>query len=360
MRLLDCPAPSIVADFACGEGALLVAAAERWPDVEIVAVDVDPNAITAVKTRIDSVTSIELDFLSSGDPKLDQLQSKYSQKISLVLLNPPFSCRGASRLPVVWRDCTFTASKALAFVIRSLDFLSDDGNLVALLPASCLSSQKDKSALAILKRYYHVRVLSKLSPYVFRGCTVAVDVVVFSKNSNLHDQSRNQIADRVGFSDCRRPILDVEILRGSFPNPAKAKDQSGDLPLIHTTSLHNFQVVSSRKVTTSRSKIFGPALLLPRVGRFRADKLCLYYGNRMSVISDCIIALTCDDISVLSEVRDRIINHIDVFCRLYSGTCAPYITVDKVQSFLAVVGVNAVISRAKRAKEGEVSLDQAA
>src|SRR5438552_800720 len=49
---LPAPAGGRVVDLACGDGAWLVAAGERWPDAQLEGIDVDAAALAAAERRL--------------------------------------------------------------------------------------------------------------------------------------------------------------------------------------------------------------------------------------------------------------------------------------------------------------------
>jgi len=137
--------PGLVADFTAGEGALLAAARDRWPEARLAAVDVDGAAVEGLKERFPDADCREADFLLAA-AELAPLVGA----VDLVLLNPPFSCRGSTRHPAVVSGAALTCSRAMAFVARSLTYLAPGGELLCILPSSCLMSDKDAAVRAAI------------------------------------------------------------------------------------------------------------------------------------------------------------------------------------------------------------------
>ena len=87
--------PKVIADFAAGDGELLLTAHRRWPHASIIATDLDKRSIRIIRHR-NPVWSVGCcDFLNERSrircsPLRDMIGT-----VSLVLLNPPFSYRGA-------------------------------------------------------------------------------------------------------------------------------------------------------------------------------------------------------------------------------------------------------------------------
>ena len=113
--------PKVVADFAMGDGALLRAARQRWPRTLLVGSDINPEALSASEDVIQGLDFSTYDFL--GDAPLPEALRNSRAKCDVIVLNPPFTCRGSKRFPVTVGGEALLGSKALAFVCRALAFL---------------------------------------------------------------------------------------------------------------------------------------------------------------------------------------------------------------------------------------------
>lgn len=69
----------------------------------------------------------------------------------MILLNPPFTCKGSIIEHVNLGEQDFKVSTAMLFLMRALRFLSDNGGLYAIMPISIIYSEKDKQAWNYLK-----------------------------------------------------------------------------------------------------------------------------------------------------------------------------------------------------------------
>jgi hypothetical protein len=318
---LDDLDPTRIADFACGDGALLSAALERWPNSVPFAVDIEDLRSNITK-RIPNVEFHCADFFSEAMPGPDTIGL-----FDLIALNPPFTCRGSRTNKVTLDGNQLSCSRAFAFAISSLRYLSNSGVLVAILPMSCLSSLKDREARELLDCNYHSEILPLAKPVKFRACSVSTAVLQLRKRSST--------INRVNMPP---PQSSFTILRGARPN-ASAIGASNLPAFIHTTELRNHSVsVLRRPGAHSRDReITGPAIVIPRVGRPRSDKIAFVGDGQVVRISDCVIAITHSDRALVLWAYSQLTADPVAFEALYSGTCAPYLTIDRLRDHLGVL-----------------------
>ena len=84
----------------------------------------------------------------------------------------------------------------------------------------------------------------------------------------------------------------------------------------------------------------GPAVLLPRVGRPSVEKIAVLDNGVGVAISDCVIALACASDTAALEVRGRLVQKWPRLEQLYTGTGAPYLTVESIHKLLGYLGFN--------------------
>src|SRR6266700_2152471 len=119
LSLLRSQREECVVDFAAGNGNLLRAARARWPDCQVIATDTDERQVKALKRAEPSWRTGRCDFLNPRARRACRAIRGAIQAVSLVLLNPPFSCRG-NRTYVVRNEANIIrCSKAMAFVLTS-------------------------------------------------------------------------------------------------------------------------------------------------------------------------------------------------------------------------------------------------
>ena len=68
-------------------------------------------------------------------------------------------------------------------------------------------------------------------------------------------------------------------------------------------------------------------------------KCAVYAQDGPIVLSDCVIAIQCTTKEDAAEVRSRLLSRWTEFSDIYGGTCAPYMTINKLQDFLLRCGI---------------------
>lgn len=341
--------PLRVADFAAGYGSLLEAAKRKFSSAQILANDISEDALFYISTQYPSWNLTNIDFLDLNRVKryLDEKFTSTHDKFDLILLNPPFSQRGGGLVNAFYNDQIIKCSPALAFVINSLNFLKSEGELVAILPSSCLTSDKDESARNLLQSYYNLSMELKLSKRTFDGCSVHTICVRISKlDFKGETYSFHQPSKKEHESNSEEGRSALKLFRGklSIPRSEEFIDNSTGYQFIHTTSLSNGNIISSKKlITKSNSTISGPCVLIPRVCKPSLSKVVVYYSEEPIVISDCIIAVFPSSDLDVNTIKDTIHTYWPLLMQLYTGTCAQYLTLNRLRAFFQSVNIQASI-----------------
>lgn len=322
-----------IADFAAGDGTLLRAAEEYWDGCRIVALDVRRTAVDRLMKSFPHWGVAKCDFLSRlSRSRCGLLEA--SRFCDLVLLNPPFSSRGN----VYWTAATeeggaVRCSRALAFVLTSLSYLTRNGTLVAVLPRGCLTSERDAAAWKSILRYYDRKVIALNGRKAFRHCSAATAVVRLTRRKTPRSLARQRVS-------VSKYAEKLEVVRGRVQmHSVNGKTFPAGYSLVHSTDLRCFDVVSlPKRVAPSIPPVAGPAVLLPRVGRPDAKKVVIVQKQQRVVLSDCVIALCCGTERQAKRVRDNLILNWIKLEELYGGTGAPFITVNALRRFLNGLG----------------------
>jgi len=340
-----------VADFAVGDGELLRAALRRWPSVHPTATDVDAQIVARLRRANPDWRVGKCDFLDSRSRAKCRVLSEIKGKVSLVLMNPPFSCRGAKRWLVSINGTHVAASKALAFVLASLSYLAPEGEIVTILPAGTLLSDKDKWAWEILRRLCFCESIATNGRATFAGCFPRTVLMRLRLRSDHRCLRRTPTPS--GGSDNRPKAATVSIVRGTIQmHTLSGTPLSGSVPLVHTTELRQNRVHFSRwHVDPPKRKIKGPAVLLPRVGHPNPDKICLFLKRQHAALSDCVIALKCKTSFEARSVRDSLVTNWRMLRTQYGGTCAPYITISRLTQVLEQLGFHVTRAPVDRHRE---------
>ncbi|WP_163151261.1 methyltransferase [Bradyrhizobium uaiense] len=355
VRDLACRAPKRAADFAAGEGSLLNAIRERWPNTPLVATDLSQSAVNKLRKRFRNAKAERCDFLDSTSRSQVVSLSSNRKKFSLILLNPPFSNRDGKTWPQQVGRQAVACSRALAFVIASLPYLSRKGQVVAILPSSCLTSQRDASARAAILESYHIRILRSKKNVQFEKCSVEVVVIAISRRSvsDVSQSDINRLAAPSGdvTTQLAKNSINASIFRGTIPMSGCSTMPKGGIALVHTTDLNEGSIrLSSLRVSAEvSSSTTGPAILMPRVGRPNSKKVCLYLSSERVALSDCILAVKFNSIAAAKLVYALLSSHERRLLDSYVGSCAKYLTLDGLRLMLNSLGVATEVCRADQA-----------
>jgi len=255
---------------------------------------------------------------------------RVAEKRTLVLLNPPFSCRGAQRYSVEAGGNVITCSLALAFLLRAASAACAIGSEIGcLLPAGSLSAEKDVGAWDYLRQTYAVEVVATYERFTFQGChprTAAVRLVP----ARCRDAGGPTIATGEPYE-----IEPSGLVRGWVQMHSKdLRAGARCLRVVHTTDMQRGDMLLSNDwVWTSRC-FSGPGVLVPRVGQPRRDKIVICTGSEDLALSDCVIAVGVATPASARRMRDRMLERWEDLDRCYTGTGARYITLRKLATFL--------------------------
>lgn len=318
--------PRSVADFAAGDGALLRAAAVRWPEVKLFGSDIDEKAVASIEALLPGCDTMLVDFLA------DASTSRLADRLfDLILLNPPFSGRGNKRYSSEVEGVDYKASKALAFAARALAYLAPGGEIVAILPASVLTSERDAPLLEAIRAWGHVEQIGDVRRTAFKSHAVAVTVLRIKRA-----KPKRKTIDKPSLVSLRS--FAVEMTRGSLAMHEQVATDIGPR-FIHTTDLQRNRLISSdRRASSSNRTISGPAVLISRVGRPSSDKIVLLATGE-AVLSDCVIALKTVPSGSEKELADLLVENWDSLKTAYGGSCAPYTTLKRLAEALLHLGL---------------------
>jgi hypothetical protein len=125
------------------DGDLLIEAERMWPKAKFVATDIDSSAIRRLSRLKPSWTAGRCDLRYSRSRNSCFALQQARGRVSLLLLNPPFSCRGGTKFPAETETGILFASAAMSFVVIASNYVAKKGEIVAILPFGCLYSAKD-------------------------------------------------------------------------------------------------------------------------------------------------------------------------------------------------------------------------
>lgn len=330
-------APLRVADFAVGGGSLLSAAHKVWPTADLFGVDLDAEAINASRDAHPQAKLFNTDFLSSnGGDLLGDLVGN----MDLIVLNPPFSCRGSTYETTAFEDEDVKSSKAMAFLLASCRYLSNIGEILAIVPRSCLFSQKDQTARTALSDKYDLEDLGVCQSPGFNGASVSVHLVRISKANA--EKWLPSIGGKIAQLKPER-AYGVAIMRGNHP-VALGKKKSDAPSLIHTTELFNGEIsISRRRAVKLNKQISGQVLMMPRVARPNCNKIAVGNFIHPVVASDCILAMKTIPAGNEADLQRQLRRFWSALEDTYSGTCASYLTLNALKDFLVSIGYDVIV-----------------
>lgn len=323
-----------IADYTAGDGALLRASSRVLPRARITAADIDPVAVRSLKTANPSWNVGTCDLLSAKSRSSSPLLGRRGAFADVVVLNPPFSHRGGTYFRVL--NDAFRASPAMAFVAHALEQLADGGSAVVLVPSGTVHSQKDELLWTRLREATTVRVVDEFARTTFDGehATVSMILLIGLSRELLRAEAKNPVADPVSADDA---AADVRLIRGTQQMHLIETNQRG-LMLVHSTHLRGRAILPGPRIGVRAPTIAGPAVLLPRVGLPRRDKLAVYLAGDEVVLSDCVIALRGRTEPITKRVNAELADSWDDLEALYRGSCARYITVRDLRNHVEKLG----------------------
>ena len=327
-------------DFCVGDGDLLKAVARRYNAVELCGIDISHDAINKLKVDFPEWQLSQCDF--RDNVRLEDVPFIKDRKYDLIVLNPPFTCKGSIVEHIEFEGEVFKVSTAMHFLIRALRYLGEDGGLYAILPISCVYSEKDQKAWEYLKSHYNACILDETEKVYFLKKKASQSDATISCSPNIvmiyagRYIVKGLEEKRVDFSSL--PVYDV--IRGSVRMQKVSFSRSTQaVKLIHTTNIQKGKLVKVRKVIPGSSQlVHGCGVMIPRVCNPNPMKIALLDGISTYVLSDCMIVLRTVTMADAKQVRQHILNNWTDFVKLYKGTGAQYTTLARVKAlFLGVV-----------------------
>lgn len=322
--------PKAVADFCVGDGRLLAAARVKWPATDLYANDIDAKAASKLGgLRVKRVTC--LDFLSRG--YFDEFTNF---RFDVILLNPPFSAPGRKKWHPIGDYSAISCSLSMAFVLTSFTFLAEGGEILAILPASCMVSDIDRDARSIINSDFEIDILSAPAGGLFPNISASVYTL------RLRRQRKKAAIDEAR-PQSEPPRASINIVRG---NISVARSErvvcASDDGWVHTTSLRDGRIVEryqlQRHCSPSARQAPPNSVLIPRVGRFTQGSVVITRANKAELISDCLFAIECESNAMAERVHKIIVDNFCEIRALYIGTGAPYVSTERLRQFFDLRG----------------------
>lgn len=312
-------------DFCVGDGDLVKAVAKRYHEARLFGTDISSEALAKLKTDCPHIELGECDFRE--DESVNNVHFLHDSTYDLIVLNPPFTCKGSVVEHLEFEGVEFKVSTAMLFLMRALRYLSEDGGLYAILPISCVYSEKDKKAWEYLKANYNACILEEPTRVYFaKDCSPNI-VLVYVGRYHVEVTHAQTAPD---FSAL--PVTDI--VRGCvrMQSPAYSNKKSA-VHLIHTTNMQKGKLMGLRRIAPGQNLLVeGPGVVIPRVCNPNPSKIALLEGTHTYALSDCVIVLRTATQEDAIAVRDHILNHWQDFTTIYKGTGAQYTTLARTKA----------------------------
>lgn len=315
-----------VADFCIGGGELIVAALERWKRAKCYGVDISEEAIGLLKRKYPNWHLNVCDFTNEEERERTFLQH---HSFDLILLNPPFTCRGSIINVILYKGKEYHVSTAMVFLAYSLRYLNATGCLFAIVPSGILYSQKDRKLWEAIYKDYQVVIHEENDFANFKECSPNIALISIKKGeTKINHGMLSHIV-------CHNQY-NIELVRGKL-SMFEVKCVNNGKQLIHTTWLQDHQIIDGGvKTLHPFSIIKGPAVILPRVGSPNSGKVCLLNDKHEYVLSDCVFGIKVRNKKSAKALYKDILSDWDNFKQLYKGTGAKYLTIERLKHYLRI------------------------
>ena len=320
--------PRTAIDFCVGDGGLLKATEQKFEDIACFGIDISEEVIEGLAIRQPSWRLGQCDFKDTE--ALTKIPFLQGATFDLIVLNPPFTCRGSSIEKVMIGEDEYHVSTAMSFLVGALPFLSETGAIYAILPVGCVYSQKDRKCWEYLKREYNACVLSEVQKAYFnKKCTPNIVLVYLGRNPyprEIEHIAQAEVQTTVELQSISRGRLGVYEMK-------RVKVGKKRLPYIHTTNMRKGELedVGYTKEGIKES-VKGNGVLIPRVCNPNKEKIVVYDG-REAILSDCVVLLHTRTKKEAVQLKRQIVRNWDEFKKIYVGTGARYVTMERLRAY---------------------------
>lgn len=311
-----------VADFCVGSGELLKAAEHRWTNINCYGTDISIETIRLLKEEKQKWNLNVCDFTDINSRNSTFLNGKL---FDLILLNPPFTCKGSIVQIISYKGREYHVSTAVEFLVNALQYVTQDGALYSIVPLGILYSQKDSAIWDAISKDYCIKVHKEYERMYFKDSSPHIAIISIRKGIT------KKLYQPINKITLKQNIV-VDIFRGKM-SMYMARTSCDGFRIIHTTNLHEGYLTDSGMTSKSSSYIKGPAVLIARVGNPNIKKVCAISEDEEYTISDCIIAIKTRNRGDAKELEKMIIDDWDRFKKLYKGTGASYVTLERLRHY---------------------------
>ena len=322
--------PLRVVDLGAGEGSLSQAAVRRWPNVEVVTVDVDVSSASALHENLRQAGCVRHRHyvLDALDPSLSTRLLNEHGQFDIAVCNPPFfnptwngdhaDILGLGAIEDACGSAT-EATAELLFIAQSLAMLKGNGRLAVIVPDSIVTTSRAYRFRQSLLRNHSVETVIQLPINSFLETDAQCFIIILRKgdgpteklkllnvgaDQSLSDPleiSRLGAEGRMDFSfhsqRCERSEkhtslreLGAEVFRGSI---STVQRKMADFPVFHTSDYKS--VVGGKielpvfgKLPDIAKIVAEPGdILMARVDRNLHEKIGIV-ASGSAAITDCV------------------------------------------------------------------------
>lgn len=336
VELMQLHQPERLIDLGVGGGALTIAAARRWSNLDLLTIDIDSASDKCLNRLLanEEIRSHRHLLTDALEPNLATLLREEFGRFDAAVCNPPFTTP-------VWRkgfdeileDAGFSgcmpvladSDSALLFLSQALRLLGHKSTLGIILPDSLVSGAKYRKFRLELLHRYRIDAVVRLPNSSFMHTQAVAHIVIVSKgyrgsttvplrkliNGKLSSQitmlNAEQAATRMDFDFHSTAIAEPTIVQGSRMHglgaltkgihrgsvQATASRQAG-VPVFHTTEMHpsslgNWIAISGKRPALNDRRTWAEPgdILIARVGRNLENKV-LGILSGYALLTDCV------------------------------------------------------------------------
>ena len=141
MSFIDFTNVETVADVCVGGGNLLHAVQARKSSVICYGTDINDEVVSTLRQSQPCWILDTCDFLDEESRRNSFLNTEC---FDLMVLNPPFTCRGSVISVVFYKGDEYHVSTSMSFIVNALSYINSTGIIYAIMPISTIYSQKDR------------------------------------------------------------------------------------------------------------------------------------------------------------------------------------------------------------------------
>lgn len=322
--------PKKVVDFCVGDGGLLKAAEHRYKDIECFGIDISDEVVDNLAVRQPLWHLGQCNFRDAE--ALAKISFLNGASFDLIVLNPPFTCRGSRIEKVMIGEDEYHVSTAMSFLVGALPYLSDEGGIYAILPVGCVYSQKDRKCWQYLQENYHACVLGEVHKANFKHkCTPNIVLVYLGRKPYpqvVELKAQITAGPEIKLQGISRGCLGVYEMK-------KVKAGKKRLPYIHTTNMRNGELVDVGYTKYGlKESVKGNGVLIPRVCNPNMEKLVVYDGKE-AILSDCVVLLQTRTKKEAKLLKKYLMKNWVEFAKIYTGTGARYVTMERLRAYFS-------------------------